>query len=157
MNVDLTRKRLVLLAIAVAIVIGWIIAYRWDSGQTTAVASRTVRAAAPLLLGALCGVIGERSGVFNIGIEEHRGRTDEPQDPAAKTGYVREDYALAMIEKAGFRFVAKSEVNANPKDTKDYAAGVWTLPPTYRLKDQDREKYTAIGESDRFLMKFVKP
>ena len=97
----------------------------------------------------------QRGGI--LGIEEHRGRTDEPQDPAAKTGYVREDYALAMIEKAGFRFVAKSEVNANPNDTKDYAAGVWTLPPTYRLKDQDREKYTAIGESDRFLMKFVKP
>lgn len=69
MSFDWTPKRVLLLAIAVVIVIGWIIAYRWDSGQTTAVASRTVRAAAPLLLGALCGVIGERSGVFNIGIE----------------------------------------------------------------------------------------
>ena len=96
-----------------------------------------------------------RGGI--LGIEEHRGRTDQPQDPAAKTGYVREDYAQAMIEKAGFRFAAKSEVNANPRDTKDYAGGVWTLPPTYRLKDQDRDKYTAIGESDRFLMKFLKP
>ena len=91
-----------------------------------------------------------------LGIEEHRGRTDQPQDPMAKTGYVREDYAIALIEKAGFQFVAKSEVNGNPKDTKDYASGVWTLPPTYRLKDQDREKYSAIGESDRFVMKFVK-
>ena len=97
-----------------------------------------------------------RSGGM-LGIEEHRGRTDQPQDPAAKTGYVREDYARAMIEAAGFRFVAKCEVNANPKDTKDYPAGVWTLPPTYRLEDQDREKYAAIGESDRFVMKFVKP
>lgn len=92
-----------------------------------------------------------------LGIEEHRGRTDLPQDPAAKSGYVREDWARALIEKAGFRFVAKSEANANPADTKDYPAGVWTLPPTYRLKDQDRDRYTAIGESDRFVMKFVKP
>jgi predicted methyltransferase len=91
-----------------------------------------------------------------LGIEEHRGRTDQPQDPLAKTGYVREDYTIALIEKAGFKLVAKSEVNANPKDTKDYPSGVWTLPPTYRLKDQDRDKYTAIGESDRFMMMFVK-
>ena len=73
-----------------------------------------------------------------------------------KSGYVREDYAVALIEKAGFRLVASSEANANPKDTKDHPAGVWTLPPTYRLKDQDREKYRAIGESDRFTLKFVK-
>ncbi len=92
-----------------------------------------------------------------LGIEEHRGRTDQPQDPAAKSGYVREDYAIALIEKTGLRLVAKSEVNANPRDTKDYTAGVWTLPPTYRLKDQDRDKYSAIGESDRFVMTFVKP
>lgn len=97
----------------------------------------------------------KRGGI--LGIEEHRGRTDQPQDPAAKSGYVREDYAQALIEKAGFQLVAKSEVNANPKDTKDYAVGVWALPPTYRLKDRDRDKYAAIGESDRFLMKFVKP
>jgi predicted methyltransferase len=91
-----------------------------------------------------------------LGIEEHRGRADQPQDPLAKTGYVREDYTIALIEKAGFKLVAKSEVNANPKDTKDYPSGVWTLPPTYRMKDQDRDKYTAIGESDRYLMMFVK-
>ena len=91
-----------------------------------------------------------------LGIEEHRGRTDQPQDPAAKSGYVREDFAIALIEKAGFRLVAKSEANANPKDTKDYPAGVWTLPPTYRLKDQDRAKYAEIGESDRFMMSFEK-
>lgn len=90
-------------------------------------------------------------------IEEHRGRSDEPQDPKAKSGYIREDYAREMIERVGFRFVASSDVNANPRDTKDYSVGVWALPPTYRLKDQDREKYAAIGESDRFLMKFVRP
>jgi len=91
-----------------------------------------------------------------LGIKDHRGRTDQPQDPLAKSGYVRQDYAVDMIEKAGFRLVAASEAVANPKDTKDYAAGVWALPPTYRMKDQDRDKLTAIGESDRFLLKFVK-
>jgi predicted methyltransferase len=92
-----------------------------------------------------------------LGVEEHRGRGDQPQDPLAKSGYVRQDYAIALAEAAGFKFAGASEVNANPKDTKDYAAGVWTLPPTYRLKDQDREKYAAIGESDRFILKFVNP
>ena len=91
-----------------------------------------------------------------LGIEEHRGLVDAPQDPLAKTGYVRQDYAIAMIEKAGFKLSGSSEVNANSKDTKDYAAGVWALPPSYRLKDQDRAKFTAIGESDRFVLKFVK-
>lgn len=92
-----------------------------------------------------------------LGIEEHRGRTDAPQDPLAKSGYVRQDAVVAMAEQAGFRLFATSEINANPKDTKDYAAGVWTLPPTYRLKDVDRAKYAAIGESDRMLLRFVKP
>jgi predicted methyltransferase len=92
-----------------------------------------------------------------LGVVEHRGRSDVPQDPKAKSGYVNEDYAIKMIEAAGFKLVAKSEINANDKDTKDYQQGVWTLPPTYRLGDQDREKYAAIGESDRFTLKFVKP
>jgi predicted methyltransferase len=92
-----------------------------------------------------------------LGVKDHRGPTDQPQDPAAKNGYIRQDYAIAMIEKAGFKFVGSSEAVANPKDTKDYPVGVWALPPTYRMKDQDREKLTAIGESDRFLLKFVKP
>ena len=92
-----------------------------------------------------------------LGIKDHRGRTDQPQDPAAKSGYIRQDYAIAMIEKAGFKFVGASEAVANPRDTKDYPAGVWALPPTYRMKDQDRARLAAIGESDRFLLKFVKP
>jgi predicted methyltransferase len=92
-----------------------------------------------------------------LGVEEHRGRADEPQDPKAKSGYVRQDYAIGLAESVGFRLVGESEINANPKDTKDYPAGVWTLPPTFRLKDQDRDKYAAIGESDRFVLKFVKP
>ena len=91
-----------------------------------------------------------------LGVVDHRGRTDLSQEEQMKSGYVRQDYAVALIEKAGFRLVASSEANANPRDTKDHPAGVWTLPPTYRLKDQDREKYRAIGESDRFTLKFQK-
>jgi predicted methyltransferase len=92
-----------------------------------------------------------------LGVVEHRGNPALPQDPHAKSGYVNEDYAIKLIEAQGFRLVAKSEVNANPRDTKDYEQGVWTLPPTYRLGDKDRDKYAAIGESDRFTLRFVKP
>jgi predicted methyltransferase len=91
-----------------------------------------------------------------LGVVEHRGKPGVPQDPQAKSGYVDEDYAIAMIQAAGFRLVAKSEINANPKDTKDYEQGVWTLPPVYRVGAKDREKYADIGESDRFTLKFVK-
>ena len=69
---------------------------------------------------------------------------------------MREDYAIETIERAGFRLAGRSEVNANPHDTKDHPEGVWTLPPALRLQDRDREKYLAIGESDRFTLKFVK-
>ena len=91
-----------------------------------------------------------------LGVVEHRASTDQPQDPKAQSGYVREDYAIQMMENAGFKLVAKSEVNANPKDTKDYESGVWTLPPVLRKGDEDRDKYTAIGESDRFTLLFQK-
>jgi predicted methyltransferase len=92
-----------------------------------------------------------------LGVEEHRASVDQPQDQQAKSGYVREDVIIALAEKAGFKLAARSEINANPKDTKDYPAGVWTLPPTLKLKDQDRDRYLAIGESDRATLKFVKP
>lgn len=92
-----------------------------------------------------------------LGVVEHRGNPAVPQDPQAKSGYVNEDVAIKMIEGVGFRLVEKSEINANPKDTKDYEKGVWTLPPVYTEGDKDREKYAAIGESDRMTLKFVKP
>ncbi len=92
-----------------------------------------------------------------LGIEDHRARTDKPQDPKAENGYLREDYAIALAEKAGFRLVGKSEINANPRDTKDWVDGVWTLPPTLSQGDRDREKYVAIGEADNFVLKFEKP
>lgn len=91
-----------------------------------------------------------------LGIVEHRGDPKVPQDPKAASGYVNESYAIEMIEKAGFKLVARSEVNANPRDAKNYEQGVWVLPPTYALGDKDRARYTAIGESDRFTLKFAK-
>ncbi len=92
-----------------------------------------------------------------LGIEEHRGPNDKPQDPKAKNGYVRQDYTIALAKKAGFVLVDSSEINANPKDTKDWVDGVWTLPPTLTQGDKDRAKYLAIGEADNFVLKFQKP
>jgi predicted methyltransferase len=92
-----------------------------------------------------------------LGIEDHRASTDKPQDPTADNGYVRQDYAVELAKQAGFDFVGSSEIDANPKDTKEWPKGVWTLPPTYALGDQDRDKYTAIGEADNFVLKFRKP
>jgi predicted methyltransferase len=92
-----------------------------------------------------------------LGVEEHRASTDRPQDPKAANGYVREDYVIQLAEKAGFKLDDRSEVLANPKDTKDWPRGVWTLPPTLAMGEQDREKYLAIGEADNFLLKFRKP
>jgi predicted methyltransferase len=91
-----------------------------------------------------------------LGVEDHRASNDRPQDPKAENGYLREDFTIALIEKAGFKLVAKSEINANPKDTKDYKGGVWSLPPTYREGDVNRAKYQQIGESDRYTLKFMK-
>ena len=92
-----------------------------------------------------------------LGVEEHRADPKSTQDPKASSGYVREDYVIGLAEKAGFHLVARSEINANPKDTRDYKEGVWTLPPTLRMGNVDRDKYLAIGESDRMTLKFVKP
>ncbi len=92
-----------------------------------------------------------------LGIEDHRGQRDTPQDPKAADGYVRQDYAIALAEKAGFTFIGSSEISANSKDTANWPKGVWTLPPTFALGDQDREKYADIGEADNFVLKFRKP
>ena len=92
-----------------------------------------------------------------LGVVEHRGNPAVAQDPKAKSGYVNEAYVIELAEKAGFELADKTEINANPNDSKDYPGGVWTLPPTLRLKEQDRERYLGIGESDRMTLKFVKP
>ncbi len=92
-----------------------------------------------------------------LSVEEHRAATDQPQDPKAANGYVREDHTIELAKKAGFKLVQRSEALANPKDTKNWPKGVWTLPPTLTLGEQDRDKYVAIGEADNFLLKFEKP
>jgi predicted methyltransferase len=92
-----------------------------------------------------------------LGVVEHRARPDASFQQQIDTGYMTEAYVVETAQKAGFRLVNKSEINANPKDTKDYPGGVWTLPPTLQHGDQDRDKYLAIGESDRMTLKFEKP
>jgi predicted methyltransferase len=94
-----------------------------------------------------------------LGLTDHRARPGGSTDPKilGDTGYIPEAYAIELVEKAGFHLVARSEINANPRDTKDYEGGVWALPPTYTNGATDRAKYEAIGESDRMTLKFVKP
>lgn len=97
-----------------------------------------------------------RSG-GTLGVVEHRAKPDTSFQQQIDTGYMTEAYVVETARKAGFKLVNKSEINANPRDTKDYAGGVWTLPPTLKYGDQDRDKYLAIGESDRMTIKFMKP
>jgi len=94
-------------------------------------------------------------GIF--GVVEHRANETSDAKEQAKTGYVSEAHVIEVAERVGFKLIGKSEVNANPNDTKDYENGVWTLPPSLRLKEVDKDKYLAIGESDRMTLKFQKP
>jgi predicted methyltransferase len=93
-------------------------------------------------------------GIF--GVVEHRAEPGTSMEQMKKSGYVTEAHAIEIAEKHGFVLVKKSEINANPKDTKDHPRGVWTLPPSLSLKEVDREKYVAIGESDRMTLLFKK-
>lgn len=91
-----------------------------------------------------------------LGVVEHRMPTSQKWEENKRSGYFPEKMTIELAKKAGFKLAAKSEINANPKDTADHPRGVWTLPPVLRLKEQDKEKYLAIGESDRMTLKFVK-
>ncbi|MDA9112246.1 methyltransferase [Gammaproteobacteria bacterium] len=93
-------------------------------------------------------------GLF--GVVEHRAKTGTSMEMMKKSGYVTEEHAIAVAKKHGFTLVARSEVNSNPKDSANHPGGVWTLPPSLRLKDKDREKYLEIGESDRMTLLFKK-
>ncbi len=92
-----------------------------------------------------------------LGVVEHRAKEGTSIENMIKSGYVTESEVIRLAEKAGFIFEARSEVNANPKDNADHPRGVWTLPPSLRLKEVDKDKYLAIGESDRMTLRFVKP
>ena len=92
-----------------------------------------------------------------LGVVQHRIRNDLDAVSNATQGYVRTEHIIALAKDAGLRLEQRSEINANPRDTHDYSKGVWTLPPTYRLKDQDRARYERIGESDRITLRFIRP
>jgi predicted methyltransferase len=94
-----------------------------------------------------------------LGLTDHRANPGASIDPKVigDSGYVPEEYIEKVVEAAGFKLAAKSDINSNPKDTKDYPKGVWTLPPVYAAGATDHAKYEAIGESDRMTLKFVKP
>lgn len=92
-----------------------------------------------------------------LGVVEHRAKEGTALADMKRSGYMTESYVIALAEKAGFRLAGRSEINANPRDTRDHPRGVWTLPPTLRLGEVDRDLYLAIGESDRMTLKFVKP
>jgi predicted methyltransferase len=92
-----------------------------------------------------------------LGVVDHRLPEDASAERETNSGYIKASTVRALAEAAGFKLAATSEINANPLDTTEWPEGVWTLPPTLALKDQDRERYLAIGESDRMTLKFVKP
>ena len=92
-----------------------------------------------------------------LGVVEHRAKPGTKLKQSIETGYMTEEFVIRHALMAGFKLDAKSEINANPKDTKDYKQGVWTLPPVLVEKENDRAKYLAIGESDRMTLRFVKP
>lgn len=92
-----------------------------------------------------------------LGIVDHRWPDASDEDPFSENGYISEERIIADAEEAGFRFVERSEINSNPKDSRDHSEGVWTLPPSLALGDKNRDRYLGIGESDRMTLKFVKP
>lgn len=92
-----------------------------------------------------------------LGVEDHRASKGKTLDEVVNTGYLPTEYVIKLATDAGFRLDGQSEINANPKDDHDHPKGVWTLPPSYELGDKDKAKYTAIGESDRMTLRFVKP
>lgn len=101
----------------------------------------------------------------SLAVEQHRAKPGTPDDKGA-SGYVTEQYVIDAAARAGLKLVARSEINANPKDTADHPFGVWTLPPTRTTVPYgsgqppnpafDRSKYDAIGESDRMTLRFTK-
>ena len=91
-----------------------------------------------------------------LGIEQHRAKPEADAIASSKLGYLPEAWVIEKIELAGFKLLKKSEINANPRDTKDHPDGVWNLPPTFKGGEVERAKYAAIGESDRMTLKFQK-
>ena len=92
-----------------------------------------------------------------LGLVEHRSNRLSEISSRAGEGYLDEYYVISVAQQAGFVLVERSEINANPRDTKDYPKGVYALPPTLAMGEKDRARYLAIGESDRMTLRFMKP
>ncbi|MFO7562135.1 MAG: methyltransferase [Enhygromyxa sp.] len=122
---------------------GW-----FNSGQTEQIYGAAFRALKP-------------GGIF--GVVQHRAAEGAKPEDTVKGGYLPEAQVIAAAQAVGFELVEKSEINANPSDTKDHPAGVWSLPPNLRgaegaeLSEEEKAKFAAIGESDRMTLKFRKP
>lgn len=118
-------------------------AHNWVMGDT-----------APAMFKAFFDVL-KPGGV--LGVIDHRATPGADLEKIKKSGYLPEEYVIKLATDAGFKLEAKSDINANPKDDHDHPKGVWTLPPSLQLGDKDKDKYLAIGESDRMTLRFVKP
>lgn len=105
----------------------------------------------------LAGIFRALKPGGQLGLVDHRLDGSSQEEKGIHQGYITEEFAIETVMNAGFEFVASSEANANPRDSKEYERGVWTLPPTLRLGEKDRERYLAIGESDRMTLLFRKP
>ncbi len=123
-------------------------AHNWVTSQSGGISF------APLAFKAIFDVL-KPGGV--LGLVDHRWSDPAHEDPNAENGYMSEDRIIKLATAAGFELAGKSEINANPKDSKDHPQGVWTLPPTLAVGEESPDKYVAIGESDRMTLKFVKP
>jgi predicted methyltransferase len=88
-----------------------------------------------------------------LGVVEHRARPGTSIAAMIESGYMTESFVIERARAAGFRLDASSEVNANPRDPADHPHGVWSLPPTLRGGAVGRERYLAIGESDRMTLR----
>ncbi len=95
-----------------------------------------------------------------LGVVQHRAKADAPASyTLGDNGYQREKDVIALFDAYGFDLVAKSEINANPKDPANWEGGVWTLPPSYRGAPDGsprRAELDAVGESDRMTLLFRK-
>jgi predicted methyltransferase len=94
-------------------------------------------------------------GVF--GVVQHRAKDGRDEARMKETAYISEDFVIAAAKSVGFELGARSDINANPRDTGQWEGGVWELPPTLDVDEAQREARVAIGESDRMTLKFIKP
>ena len=92
-----------------------------------------------------------------LGVVDHRWPDPASEDPVSRNGYISKERTIELAETAGFRLVGESDILRNSKDTRDHPMGVWSLPPTFAGGEENKEKFAAIGESDRFLLRFEKP